>query len=692
MRVSAKTARRAVAEAFACQHGRLFLWAPVALAMGIGLYFALPVEPGKAGLAIASAALLFAVALRRLMPGWALLLGLIPGGLLVAALKAHLVAAPVLEGRYYGPIEGRIVAMDRSGSDVPRLTLDRVVLGRIAAQDTPARVRVSLHSGQESAMFSPGTRVMLTGHLTPPNGAAQPGGFDFRRHAWFGRIGAVGYTRVPAVVWAGPEGVPLARWRMLLSRRVQEGLAGEPGALAAAILTGDRSSIDAQTYEILRKTNLAHLLAISGLHMGLLAGFVFALLWRVMALRQQAALALPLNKYAALGALAAAAGYLALSGGNVATQRAFVMVSVGLVAIVAERQAVSLRAVALAALIVLVLRPEALLGPGFQMSFAATVALVWVFGLWRRFDIGQTWPKWARVVSASVLSSAVAGAATAPVAAAHFNMWVSYGLLANVISVPLMAVLIMPAGALALALMPLGLEAVPLYAMALGLRWILAVAQEISQWPGAVYGVPTPPAGVLAIAAFGVLWLMLWRGRLRYVGVFPAFFAAIMWVTTAPPVALVSQTGKLVALRTPDGALALSRTKGEGFVARIWLENDGSLMQQDQAAQLWMDLPMEPLTDREGAKDLRKQVPLMNGKSLFLLRGKRAAKERTECNSREILISDQVLTHVEGECEKIDALHLQRSGSLAFREGGGILSANAIAGKRLWTPDRRPDQ
>ncbi|MEL7117043.1 MAG: ComEC/Rec2 family competence protein, partial [Pseudomonadota bacterium] len=267
------------------QRGGLFHWAPVCLAIGIGLYFALRFEPGL----VHYGALVIALAILALVTWLShpsmrpipIALALVIIGVLLAGARAHSVAGPLLDFRYYGPIEGRIVAIDRSASDKLRLTLDRVVLNRMDPADVPLRVRVSLH-GDYYFEPEPGLRVMMTGHLSPPQGPVEPGGFDFRRMAWFKSLGAVGYTRTPALVAApaeeGAAGLGIHRLRMAISGAVQEALPGRTGAFAAAVTTGDRSGMDADTIEALRVTNLAHLLAISGLHMGLLTGFVFAAL------------------------------------------------------------------------------------------------------------------------------------------------------------------------------------------------------------------------------------------------------------------------------------------------------------------------------------------------------------------------------------------------------------------------------
>ncbi|MBV1925835.1 MAG: ComEC family competence protein, partial [Rhodobacteraceae bacterium] len=472
------------------QRGYLFAWSPVCLACGIGWYFLRHTEPGwqaycvvlGAGCICAAAAWRWPGGLAAL--GWAI--ALLAAGFGLAGLRAHSVSEPVLNWRYYGPVEGRIVALDRSASDAVRMTLDRVVLRDVRPSRTPDRVRLSLHG--PPALLEPGQKVMTTGHLSPPQGPAEPGGFDFRQYAWFQGLGAVGYTRNSVLTVApaldGIAGLRVFSLRMAISARIQQILPGDVGGFAAAVTTGDRSAISQSALNALRASNLAHLLAISGLHMGLLAGFVFGLLRLILVIVPAIGLRIAVKKIAAIGALAIAAGYLALSGGNVATERAFVMVAVVLCAVLLDRRALSLRAVAMAALIVLALRPEALLGPGFQMSFAATTALVAVFGLLRDGNI-KLGPGWLKPVLGVVISSAVAGAATAPVGAAHFNTLSQYGLIANLLSVPLMGILVIPAAVVAACIAPFGLEALPLQAMGLGLRWILGVAHWVAGMDGA---------------------------------------------------------------------------------------------------------------------------------------------------------------------------------------------------------------
>lgn len=658
--------------ALARQRGHLFTWVPVCLAVGIGAYFGLRTEPPAwiwpyvvAGIfALALAAVLLRSAWSALP--WALTLMAL--GSCLAAARAHLVEGPVLGWRYYGPVEGRVVGIDRSSSDAMRITLEEVVLPGVDPVKRPERVRISLHGSEEVAPGA-GERVMVTAHLGPPGGPVEPGGFDFRRHAWFQKLGAVGYARTPLLRVAAAEEMTVLRARMALSARVKAGLDGETGAFAAAIMTGDRSTMSRETLADLRATNLAHLLAISGLHMGFLTGFVFVALRLSMNAWPALGLRIPVKKIAAVGALCAAAGYLALSGGNVATERAFVMAAVALLAVIADRRVISLRSVALAALIVLLLRPEALLGPGFQMSFAATAALVAVFSLLRdyRVDLG---PRWFRPMAAMAISSAVAGAATLPIGAAHFNQVAHFGLVANLASVPLMGVLVIPSAVMAAVLMPFGLEALALWLMGLGLDWILGVAAVVAEMEGTRGAVPSPDWRVLPLMGIGFAVLLLWQGRSRFAGVVPVAVGLVLWVTTPRPDLLIAETGSLVGVMAQEGR-ALSKPRGSGFIALNWLENDGDPATQEQAAKRWQVAAL-PTGFRH-------------------VTGKRAV-EALSCKAGELIVTNR--RPPEGlPCAIYDPERLRKSGALALYWQASdappkIVSARDITGTRLWNRDQ----
>jgi competence protein ComEC len=665
-------------DVFDGQRGRLFLWLPVLLGLGVALYFAAPYEPSQVVYVALSIVAVLSGLILIFIPAYYAppftVLFMVSVGFLSAGFRAHDVAAPVLTYRYYGPIEGRVIKIDRSSSEAVRLTLDQVILKNTEPSRTPTRVRVSLHGEQDYITPEPGLRVAMTAHLSPPPSAADPTGFNFQRMAWFDQLGAVGYTRVP-VLRAGPTdkrmSLAIHRLRQTLSLALQNRIPGQAGAFAAAILTGDRSGISAQTAENLRASNLSHLLAISGLHMGLLTGTVFAAVRGFLALIPFAFFYLPNKKIAAVCALTAGGLYLALSGWNVATERAYIMVSMMFVAVLFDRQAISLRAVAMAALLILLIRPEVLPEPGFQMSFAATTALVAVFTIARRLKLMARWPRWINGAMTVVLSSAVAGVATAPVAAAHFNRIADFGLIANVISVPVMGAVVMPAAVLAAALTPIGLQWIPLMIMEPAIRWVLYVAGRVAQIDGAVTWIASPPPQTLPLIALGGLFVVLWRGRTQLLGLLPVVLGFVFWAGGERPNLLVSSDGGLVGRMTAEGR-ALNKSSGGSFAALSWLENDGDLPDQQAAAAR----PMPPLD--------------MSGVRIAHVTG-RGWQQRAQqaCITHDIVILNQIWEKEWIQnCFMFDLSYLNTSGALSFEAtDGGVTVTTALggAGVRFWS-------
>ena len=677
--------------------GRRMLFVPVCLGLGVGTYFSLPVEPSTLALALtALAATALALVGAELARGryaglGFLLLGLVlvAAGGLAGALRSASVAAPMLDFRYYGPVEGRVVAIDRSASDAMRLTLDRVRLDRVAPAELPARVRVSLHGDQPFVAPMPGQRLAMTAFLSGPEGPVEPGGFDFRRMAWFDRLGAVGYTRAPALPLPaevaasgghdGGGGVLVQKLRRAISTWVQARIPGEAGAFAAAITTGDRAAMSQETIQTLRDSNLAHLLAISGLHMGLLTAFVYAALRYALALVPGLADRVPIRKIAAIGALQAGAFYLALSGGSIATERAFIMVSVMFGAVLLDRRALTLRAVALAATLILLLQPESLTEPGFQMSFAATIALVFVFGALRDWKGWQP-PRWMRPVTGVLLSSGVAGLATAPFAAAHFNQVSYYGLIANTLAVPVMGAAVMPLAVLTALAAPFGLGGVTLWLMQWPIRWILAVAAWVAGLDGAVGHVPSPGPWVLPLVAAGGLSLVLLRGRLRLAGLAPVAIAFALWADAERPPVLVAPSGGLVGVMTPEGR-ALSKPRGDGFTATVWLENDGDAAEQDGAAA------RRGFLGEKGAL-----IADLGSLRVAALSGRGAADRiGAACAEADIVVVSTEIDAVPEGCAVFDPVRLQDTGALALWPEQGALRIDSVAdhsGQRRWTQGR----
>ncbi|MBI1217610.1 MAG: DUF4131 domain-containing protein [Rhodobacteraceae bacterium] len=674
-------------DSLAAQRGALLPWVPVCLGLGIGAYFALPVEPtGPQAGALAALAVIAAGLGQRGPERWqpvATALAMIALGLLAGFLRSAAVAAPVLPFSYYGPVEGRVLRVDRSASEHMRLTLDAVVLSRVAPGETPARIRLSLDGPEPVPAPEPGTRVMTTAFLGPPGGPSEPGGFDFQRLAWFQRLGAIGYTRLPLLVAApaepGAGALFFNRLRQRISVAVRARIPGDAGGFVAAILTNDVSGLSQPRLRALRAANLAHVLSISGLHMALVTGFVFAMLRYGLALIPPLALRLPVKKIAAGLGLLAAAFYLMLSGAAVATERSFVMAGVVMIGVILDRRAISLRSVAISAVIVLLMQPESLIQAGFQMSYSATVALVATFGVLSTLR-GRLWhpPRWAAPVLTLLLSSFVAGAATAPLSAAYFGRMSSYGLLANLLTMPVMGMLIMPGVVIAGLLSLVGLEAPALWLVGWGARWMIAVADRVAALDGAVIPVVQPPPWVLPLMVLGALWLILWQGRARWAGALPVIVALALWATAARPPLLLAESGGLAGLMTPAGR-ALSKATGDGFAARAWLLADA-----DAAAP-------EAVAARPGFSGPRdRRAFTLAGVPGLMLAGKGAAAALPgACAEARIVILNVALDGPRPPgCRVIDLKALRRSGAIAVQVAGGVLvfrSARAVQGDRPWT-------
>jgi len=346
-------------------------------------------------------------------------------------------------------------------------------------------------------------------------------------------------------------------------------------------MTGVRSAIPLSLMKSIRNSGLAHLLAISGLHVGLVAGILFIGLRALLALVPPIALRYPIKKWAAAAALLGALAYSIISGATVPTQRAFLMIGLVLAAVILDRRGLSMRMVAWAAAVILLLRPESLLGASFQLSFAAVTALIAAYEVLRNRRVyGNAGRRsWFRVfliyLGGVALTTLIAGAATAPFAIYNFNRMADFGLVANLVGVPVTALWIMPFAVAAFALMPFGLESIALAPMGWGLDVLVWVAKSVAAWPGAITLIPAMPTWGLAVVAIGGLWLTIWRTRWRLLGgpLIVVGLASVFAVT--PPDVLIGGRGKVMAVRSAGGALMVSDARKSKFGQGVWLRRAG---------------------------------------------------------------------------------------------------------------------
>jgi competence protein ComEC len=577
-------------DGFVAERARWALWIPVFIGIGIAAYFRLPIEPEIwLGPVILVVSLTIAGSQRRqpalLIPTCILCLATL--GFSAAQLRTALVDAPVLD-RKLGPvgISGDVARVETRPQGA-RLWIDRPIIDRLDRTKTPRKIRIRL-SGAALGL-QPGDRIKLLAVLHPPSGPAAPGAFDFARRAYFLQLGAVGYAvRSPVLLRkASATGfsIRLAALRQHLTETIHVALPGRTGTVAAALMTGERSAIPDDVLTAMRESGLAHLLAISGLHIGLVAGLLFFALRLCLALWEKGALRFPIKKWAAIAALLGSFVYLLISGMTLPTQRAFLMLCFVMLAIVIDRSAISMNLVAWAAAVILLIQPESLMSVSFQMSFAAVAALVAVYehNVVARMIHPQAniFVRTARYFSAVLLTTLVAGFATAPFALYHFNQVALYGVLANLLAVPLTALWIMPFAILGFLLMPMGLESMALVPMGWGIDGVISIAKLVQGLPGAVASIPAMPPVALGLVVAGGLWLCLWRTSWRSLGV-PFVVIGLSLITTAEtPDILVSDTGKVVAIKHAGGGLAF-RSPPRGFVAETWLRREGIKLSSKQ--------------------------------------------------------------------------------------------------------------
>jgi competence protein ComEC len=369
--------------------------------------------------------------------------------------------------------------------------------------------------------------------------------------------------------------------------------------------------------------------------------------------------------------------YLILSGANVATTRAFLMVSIMLGAVIFDRRALTLRSVALAAVILLIYAPESLMSPGFQLSFAATIGLISGFGPAERLLIAKGLPRWLLPVAMLTVTSVLAGLATAPYSAATFNRLTAYGLIANLLTVPVMS-LLMGAGAVAALAAPFGLAGLPLMVMGWSAEWILFIAHWISSLDGAITPVPQPGPWVVPLITLGALWALIWQGRARLAGLVPFALGFALWIGGERPVLLISSDGVLAGVIGPEGR-ALSSPRGAGFAAESWLADDGDLA-DPKAAALRPGFAGDKTARRFTVAGLRGVV----------LSGKAAADAvLAACTAADLVLLPAQFgpapAHAPG-CMVIDADLLAQSGALAgtLQEGALVLTP-VKTGARVWT-------
>lgn len=653
---------------------RLALWVPIALGVGIAAWFALP-DTGRwigwiggcGGIALAALGLPHGGRLRMLVASGALLAAV---GCILIWGKALMVGEKPLARPVFASVEGRVIGVERQPAlERVRLTIEPVR----ASAALPARIRVTLMDRDWVKGIGEGAVISFRSRLMPPPAAAVPGGYDFAARAYFMGVGATGRALAPVqVMQAAPQGGEGLRQR--LGDHVRSRLEGAEGAIAATLATGDRGAIMETDAEAMRRSGLAHLLSISGLHVSALIGAVMLIVYRLLALSPRLALGAPLMLIAAGAGALAGIGYTVLTGGEVPTVRACIAALLVLGALALGREPISLRLIAAGATVVLLIWPEALVGASFQMSFAAVTVIValaeskWFRRLTLARDEGRGM-KVARAVAALFLTGLAVEIALMPIALYHFHQAGMLGAIANLIAIPLTTFVIMPAEALALALDTVGFGGPFWWITGKALSLLLLVAHKVAAHPLAVWALPPFSPVPFATLILGGAWLVIWNTAMRWWGLVPLTAGAVAMAAMPAPDVLVTGDGRHMAVPLTDGRIAMLRTRAGDYVRDIL----GSAAGEGEGGDAGES--MIAIEDAPGARCSRDLcvIRIANDAQHWDILVTRSSMQVPyaglikACVRADIIISDRRLPKA---CKprwlKLDRTHLRRTGGMAI--------------------------
>jgi competence protein ComEC len=678
------------------QRERWILWLPVAIAVGVGAYFSLHSEPplwvGLVGLSVLIALISpfyrNKAALLLWLPFFLMVLGFT-----AAQWRTWTVATPVLERKTYPlMLQGKVIAVDALPEGY-RIVLDKAQYEAekgLPQPEMPVRVRIKLKKSNPPP--AAGDVVRVRAMLLPLSPPVLPGAYDFQRHTFFSGIGATGFAIGDMeTIQAAEKGFFFESLRRYIRTHIKENMeSSDAAAITIALLDGEDQDISKETYDVIRTAGLAHLIAISGLQITLVTGFLFFGIRALLASIPYVALRWPIKKITAFIAMCGAIFYMMLIGSSISAERSVIMVCVVMVAIMLDRDPFTLRLAAFAAAAILLLQPENLFGPSFQLSFAAVAALIAFYestrDWWSRDYKERKWYARAGLyILGSMATTLVATVATAAFALYHFLRTPLFpGLIANLVAVPLSSFVTMPSAIIGCLLMPLGLEHIPLKIAEMSVMVIVKVAEIASQWPHAVYHTDAWPLWILVMMSFGGLWICLWREKIRWIGVLPILAGVILIPMTPRADILVSDNGKLFAVRDDNGILHISSGKKEKFAQQIWIERE---------AEPGVDFLSNENGPQEGSPlSCDDNACLYRHKNHLVSFVKDYAALREDCAEADIVISDLYINKTMCPAprlliDKIDFLY-QGAHALYFRDDESVTVRTVYAerGERPWAP------
>ena len=674
------------------------LWLPVGLVAGVGAWFWLPSVESWWGFlaamaAVAVAGLAFGGGGRA---GRALALFAIAAllGCALIWLRAERAGGAAPTRPQVARFAARIVQVE----PLPARDATRLLLRPAGVAGLPSLVRLTVPQEDAPVGLMPGAIMVVRARLVPPPVAAVPGAYDYAAVAWFQGIGATGRAldpvRIAVPAARGGPSLWLAGARIALTRHILAQLPGGKGGVAAALVTGDMGAVTFDDNDAFRRSGLAHLLSVSGLHLTAAVGATMFIALRLLALWPWLALRVPLLLIAArIGALCGIA-YTLLTGAEVPTVRSLIAALVVLAGIALGREAMTLRLVAAGAMLCVLCWPESVAGPSFQLSFAAILSIVafhelrWTRHAFEKREEGRL-PKLARELVALLLTGLVVETALAPIAIFHFHRAGLYGAAANIVAIPLTTFVIMPAEALALLADTIGVGAPLWWVTGRAIALLLWIAHGTGSLPGAVTFVPTMSRTAFAAIVAGGLWLALWRTRIRVLGLAGIAAGSVLTLAAHPADLFVTGDGRHLAVRGADGAVALLRERTGDYMRGALSELSG----HDADDTILLD-------DLPGAlcgPDTCAATLIRGGRAWHLLATRSAypvdrPAMAEACAVADIVVSDRRLpTWCQPRWLKADRTLLARTGGLAIALEGGA-SVRSVAGLEAEHPWHiRPD-
>lgn len=498
-------------------------------------------------------------------------------GFAAAKIRTNMLATPFLLTKIENAkVTGRIVDIEEQPNR-HRLTLDDLTFSEEGAP--LHKIRLSLPVTR-SLVATIGDRISCLASLLPLSDPVSLTGYNFRRQTYFQGISATGRIKGSVqLIEKQDNRLGLATTRYHLTQTIRHYLPGQTGEIAAALITGDRSGIDPGIRQAFTDAGLAHILAISGLHLTLVAGLVFLVFRRSLALIPHLAENYPIKKWTAVLVVIATFAYLAISGFGIPGQRAFVMITIVMMGILLDRNPLSMRLVAIAASIILLIRPESLLSASFQLSFAAVVGLIAAYeGGWaplRQWSLeGGYHRRLIAYGTGLVATTLIATLATTPYTIAIFNRFTLQTIAGNFLAIPLTSIWIMPAATLSVLSLPFGGCALFFHILSCGLEYLIHIAKTVSSWPGAAIVVPTPPSAFLGLITLGGLWICFWKGTWRWGGLILCSLGCLSPFLHSPATIYAAGDGRVLAYRKED-ILYVSDLKRGSFFTDQWVKELG---------------------------------------------------------------------------------------------------------------------